>query len=157
MQAYETLWQNTIKAFVEETHSTVIESAFQTMTFLQSCGPLSEINDSKLQECENKLCSQLRDTASNIDLASSNLSPDQLRQLTASVTRLHLMYSRFDVTSSLQDDGGQQYTSIIAIVDALVDRGQNCDAVEARVSSILFLNQSLRAVSMLSRSLSPYL
>lgn len=136
-QSYEALWQDIIKAFVEETHSTVIESAFQTIVFLQSCGPLSDINESKLQECESKLCSQLRDTASNIDLTSSNFSPDQLRQLTASITRLHLVYSRFDVTSSLQDDGGQQYTSIIAIVDALVDRGQQCDTEEAKVSSKL--------------------
>lgn len=107
-----------------ETSSTVIKSAFDAIFHLKNCGPIQEANDNKLQDCISTLCADIRDLAESQDMTVAGFSDEQTRLFTAATQRLHLAFSRFDITTAVDNDGDRSHASVGSVIVALVDRGQ---------------------------------
>jgi hypothetical protein len=122
MQAYDTLWDDISKQFLQHTESAVLAAAIQAINHLCSNTSMSTANATKQAELEDALFSSLRNVVEDEDISTANLNEDQIAELEATLLRITLLQRSRDLVEVMEDQEGGQ-TSIWDIVCSVAERG----------------------------------
>jgi cohesin complex subunit SA-1/2 len=134
IQAYETLWDDITKQFLQHTDETVLTSAIQAINELTLNTALANSNTTKLIELTESLFTSLRDAINGQDVATMSIDEEEIASLEAILFRLTLLGKSRDITEVMEDEEGGQ-SSGWEIVCAFAERGELPYRDEAKVSS----------------------
>lgn len=123
MQAYESLWDDITKQFKKHTERDVLDQAARTLVVLVATNNLSSTNQSKIADLERDLVTALR-AAAGEDVENASFEEDELAALTASVARVEHLFRVKNLNDALEDNDGGTSTSVIDIIDSIVNRGR---------------------------------
>jgi cohesin complex subunit SA-1/2 len=150
-QAYDSLWDDIIKQFLQHTDQTVLTSAIQAINELTLNTSLSNNNTAKLNELTESLFTSLRDAINGQDVSSMSIDDEEVITIQAILFRLTLLGKSRDITEVMEDEEGGQ-SSGWEIVCAFAERGELPYKDEAKVS--LSFNKQDKADGRLSNMLS---
>lgn len=88
-----------------------------------SASNLSATNQTKIADLERDLVAALR-TAAGDDAENASYEEDELSALTTCVARIEHLYRVKNLNDVLEDNDGGDSTSVIDIIDSIVNRGQ---------------------------------
>jgi hypothetical protein len=134
IQAYESLWDDITKQFLQHTDETVLTSAIQAINELTLNTALANSNTTKLIELTESLFTSLRDAINGQDVATMSIDEEEIASLEAILFRLTLLGKSRDITEVMEDEEGGQ-SSGWEIVCAFAERGELPYRDEAKVSS----------------------
>jgi cohesin complex subunit SA-1/2 len=120
--AYETLWDDVTKQFLQHTDPNVLTAAIHAISTLTANTPMEATNKEKLAELEESLFTSLRDVIDGQDVSVMTIGEDQLASIEAVLLRVKLLSSSRDIVGVMQDEEGGQ-SSGWAIVLAFAERG----------------------------------
>lgn len=123
ISAYESLWDDIAKQFKKHTEADVLDQAARTLVVLMSASNLSATNQTKIADLERDLVAALR-TAAGDDAENASYEEDELSALTTCVARIEHLYRVKNLNDVLEDNDGGDSTSVIDIIDSIVNRGQ---------------------------------
>lgn len=135
--AYEALWDDVTKQFLQQTDAAVLSSAIQAINTLTANKSMETTNKDKLTELEESLFASLRDAVDGADVPSMSIAEDQLTTIEAILLRISLLARSRDIVPIMQDEEGGQ-SSGWAIVLAFAGRGGLGYKEEAKVSQLLW-------------------
>ncbi|KAM0753990.1 hypothetical protein T439DRAFT_298458 [Meredithblackwellia eburnea MCA 4105] len=121
--AYETLWDDITKQFVQHADVQVIEQAVRTMCYLASAKSLGNTNSTKLTELEETLVGAIRDAVADKDVETAAFDEDELLSLTSWILRVSRLYAARDLTAAVTEGDGKS-SSILDVAKALLERGR---------------------------------
>ncbi|KAK4687910.1 cohesin complex subunit SA-1/2, partial [Tremellales sp. Uapishka_1] len=121
--AYEALWDDITKQFLQQTSPLVLSAANQAINQLHSATSLSAINTAKLSELEESLFSSLRDAIGGEDVMTLSLDEDRVSTLEAIMLRIGLLGRSRDLSGVMEDQEGGQ-SSGWDIICAFAERGK---------------------------------
>ena len=131
-QAYESLWDDVTKQFLQHTDSTVLSAAIQAINHLCNTTSMPTSNTTKLAELEEALFSSMRDAIDGEDVFSMSMDEDRLAAVEAILLRVVLLERSRDLVDVMEDaEGGQ--SSGWDIVCAFAERGDVGYKEEAKV------------------------
>ncbi|GAA6060152.1 hypothetical protein JCM10212_001449 [Sporobolomyces blumeae] len=122
--AYEKLWDDVKKQFLQHTNTDVLDQAVRTIVHMLGAADLAQTNQAKFSELEEDLVTTLRQAVTDKDVESATFEKDELSSLTAVVARLDKLSKVKNLGNSLDDTDGGQQTSVWEIVDSIVNRGR---------------------------------
>ncbi|WVQ85787.1 hypothetical protein IAT38_007954 [Cryptococcus sp. DSM 104549] len=120
--AYESLWDDITKQFLQHTDPAVLTAAIRTINCLSANTSMSASNTTKLTELQESLFASLRDTIGSDDVAVMSIEEDRLAQLEAILYRVSLLQRSRDLVEVMEDEEGGQ-SSAWDIVCAFAQRG----------------------------------
>lgn len=132
-QAYDSLWDDIIKQFLQHTDQTVLTSAIQAINELTLNTSLANNNTAKLNELTETLFTSLRDAINGQDVSSMSIDDEEIETIQAIHFRLTLLGKSRDITEVMEDEEGGQ-SSGWEIVCAFAERGELPYKDEAKVS-----------------------
>ena len=138
-QAYDSLWDDIIKQFLQHTDPTVLTSAIQAINELTLNTSLANNNTAKLNELSELLFTSLRDAINGQDVSSMSIDDEEVASIEAILLRLTLLAKSRDITEVMEDDEGGQ-SSGWEIVCAFAERGELPYKDEAKVSPNFLLS-----------------
>jgi cohesin complex subunit SA-1/2 len=155
IQAYDSLWDDIIKQFLQHTDQTVLTSAIQAINELTLNTSLANNNTAKLNELTESLFTSLRDAINGQDVSSMSIDDEEVITIQAILFRLTLLGKSRDITEVMEDEEGGQ-SSGWEIVCAFAERGELPYKDEAKVCPSLPLSLDLggaddRSSNMLSK------
>jgi cohesin complex subunit SA-1/2 len=131
--AYEALWDDVTKQFLQHTEPVVLSAAIRAINTLTSNSSMEAANKQKLAELEESLFASLRDAIDGEDVPGMTISEDQLSSIEAILLRVGLLASNRDIVTAMQDEEGGQ-SSGWTIVLAFAGRGALGFKEETKVS-----------------------
>jgi len=131
--AYEALWDDIMKQFLQHTDATVLAAAIRAINTLTANSSMESTNKQKLAELEESLFASLRDALDGQNVSDMLINDDQLTSIEAILLRVSLLTSSRDIVDVMQDEEGGQ-SSGWAIVLAFAGRGALGFKEEAKVS-----------------------
>jgi cohesin complex subunit SA-1/2 len=136
-QAYENLWDDINKQFLQNTLPSVLTSAIRAINHLTLNTSMQTTNNTKLSELQESLFSSLRETlGDDTDIFSMSLEEDRLAAVEAALLRLVLMCRMRDCVEVMEgEDGGIKGWDVVS---AFAERGDVGYKEEAKVSDIKF-------------------
>jgi cohesin complex subunit SA-1/2 len=132
IQAYDSLWDDIIKQFLQHTDQTVLTSAIQAINELTLNTSLANNNTAKLNELTESLFTSLRDAINGQDVSSMSIDDEEIVTIQAILFRLTLLGKSRDITEVMEDEEGGQ-SSGWEIVCAFAERGELPYKDEAKV------------------------
>ncbi|WVQ95735.1 hypothetical protein IAU59_002834 [Kwoniella sp. CBS 9459] len=121
--AYNALWDEVSKQFLQHTNPAVLISAIQAINRLSQNSDMDAANTTKLAELQESLFASLRDAIGQNDVALLSLEEEGLAQLEAIMLRLSLLQKTRNLVEIMEDiEGGQ--SSGWDIVCAFAERGR---------------------------------
>ncbi|GAA5978615.1 hypothetical protein JCM10908_004424 [Rhodotorula pacifica] len=123
ISAYESLWDDVAKQFKKHTETDVLDQAARTLVVFLAANILSATNQTKIADLERDLVAALR-TAAGDDAENASYEEDELAALTACVARIEHLYRVKNLNDVLEDNDGGNSTSVIDIIESIVDRGR---------------------------------
>lgn len=133
-QAYESLWDDITKQFLQHTDETVLTSAIQAINELTLNSALGNSNSTKLAELTETLFTSLRDAINGEDVLTMSLGQEEIATIEAILLRMTLLGKSRDITEVMEDEEGGQ-SSGWEIACAFAERGELPYKEEAKVSS----------------------
>jgi cohesin complex subunit SA-1/2 len=133
-QAYDSLWDDITKQFLQHTDRTVLTAAIQAINELTLNTSLAQNNTTKLNELTESLFTSLRDAINGQDVSSMSIDDEEVASIEAILFRLTLLAKSRDITEVMEDEEGGQ-SSGWEIVCAFAERGELPYKDEAKVSS----------------------
>ena len=158
-KAYETLWDDVTKQFLQHSDPLVLTAAMKAINHLCANASMVASNDIKSTEMEEAVFSSLRDGINGEDVFSMSMDEDRLVSMQAFLLRLCLLLRSKDMTEAMSSEEGGQ-SSGWEIVLAFVERGEVGYKEESKVSHITLLEAAkmllmdCRSSTMPSRSFS---
>ncbi|ORX41194.1 STAG domain-domain-containing protein [Kockovaella imperatae] len=140
MTAYESLWDDVIKQFLQHTDEDVLKNAAAAIDHLASEDSTANTNSTKLVELEDNLFASLRETINGEEVFSMTLEDDQLITLQAILLRIKLLQKTVDISDAFESEEGGQ-SSVWEIVLAFAERGE----VGYKAESML-VEQAIRVI-----------
>lgn len=131
--AYESLWDDITKQFLQHTDAAVQSAAIAAIKALNDNTSMAAVNTRKTAELEEALFSSLRDAVDGEDVAAMSIDEDKLTALEAILLRIHLVSTARDMVTVMEDEEGGQ-SSGWTIVNAFAGRGGLGFREEAKVS-----------------------
>ncbi|KAH9996308.1 hypothetical protein BJV77DRAFT_175068 [Russula vinacea] len=123
--AYASLWDDIIKQFTSHSSPVVLSHAVAAIRHLMDATSLSNTNNTKILELEDKLATCLRDAVAGRDeLEIASFTEDEVLLLGATCARLSMLAGVRDMSSWMEEDEGGKQSSAWDIVSALLDRGR---------------------------------
>jgi cohesin complex subunit SA-1/2 len=132
-QAYESLWDDITKQFLQHTDETVLTSAIQAINELTLNSALGNSNSTKLAELTETLFTSLRDAINGEDVLTMSLGQEEIASIEAILLRMTLLGKSRDITEVMEDEEGGQ-SSGWEIACAFAERGELPYKEEAKVS-----------------------
>ncbi|KAL1409808.1 cohesin complex subunit [Vanrija albida] len=120
--AYESLWDDITKQFLQHTDAAVQSAAIAAIKALNDNTSMAAVNARKTTELEEALFSSLRDAVDGEDVAAMSIDEDKLTALEAILLRIHLVSTARDIVTAMEDEEGGQ-SSGWTIVNAFAGRG----------------------------------
>ncbi|WVF68116.1 hypothetical protein IAT40_002879 [Kwoniella sp. CBS 6097] len=121
--AYNALWDEVSKQFLQHTSPAVLKSAIEAIHTLSQNSDMDAANNNKLAEVQESLFASLRDAIGQNDVALLSLEEEDLAQLEAIMLRLCLLQKSRNLVEIMEDiEGGQ--SSGWEIVCAFAERGR---------------------------------
>lgn len=120
--AYQTLWDDVTKQFLQHTDQAVLTAAMQAMNTLNANESMATVNAQKLSELEEALFTSLRDVVNGEDVPSMTIDEDQITAIEATLLRISLLARSRDISSAMEDEEGGQSAGW-TIVSAFAGRG----------------------------------
>lgn len=125
MQAYTSLWDDITKQFTSHSSPVVLSHAVTAIRHLMDTTSLSNTNNTKILELEDKLAASLRDAVAGRDeLEIASFTEDEVLLLGAICARLSVLAGARDLSSWMEEDEGGKQSSAWDIVSALLERGR---------------------------------
>ncbi|WRT70504.1 uncharacterized protein IL334_007502 [Kwoniella shivajii] len=139
--AYDTLWDDVTKQFLQHTDPSVLESAIKAINHLSSNASMAAANSTKLTELQETLFASLRDEIGSDEVALLSLEEESIDKLEAITLRILLLEKSRDLTDVMEDEEGQ--SSGWDIICAFAERGrlgykEEAKMVEYAVQVILY-------------------
>ncbi|KAI9513450.1 hypothetical protein F5148DRAFT_1273088 [Russula earlei] len=123
--AYTSLWDDITKQFTSHSSPVVLSHAVTAVRYLMDATSLSNTNNTKILELEDKLAASLRDAVAGRDeLEITSFTEDEVLLLGAILTRLSMLAGGRDLSLWMEEDEGGKQSSAWDIVSALLDRGR---------------------------------
>ncbi|KAH8990784.1 hypothetical protein EDB92DRAFT_1935195 [Lactarius akahatsu] len=123
--AYASLWDDVTKQFTSHSSPVVLSHAVAAIRHLMDATSLSNTNNTKILELEDKLATSLRDTVAGRDeLEIASFTEDEVLLLGAICARLSTLAGARDMSSWMEEDEGGKQSSAWDIISALLDRGR---------------------------------
>lgn len=120
--AYQTLWDDVTKQFLQHTDQAVLTAAMQAINTLNANESMATINTQKLGELEEALFTSLRDVVNGEDVPSMSIDEDQVTAIEAILLRISLLARSRDIATAMEDEEGGQSAGW-TIVSAFAGRG----------------------------------
>lgn len=120
--AYQTLWDDVTKQFLQHTDQAVLTAAMQAINTLNANESMATINTQKLGELEEALFTSLRDVVNGEDVPSMSIDEDQVTAIEAILLRISLLARSRDISAAMEDEEGGQSAGW-TIVSAFAGRG----------------------------------
>jgi cohesin complex subunit SA-1/2 len=125
LQAYSSLWDDIAKQFTSHSSPVVLSHAVAAIRHLMDATSLSNTNNTKILELEDRLATCLRDAVAGRDeLEIASFTEDEVLLLGATCARLSMLAGVRDLSSWMEEDEGGKQSSAWDIVSALLDRGR---------------------------------
>ncbi|KAM0792165.1 hypothetical protein ACM66B_004862 [Microbotryomycetes sp. NB124-2] len=122
-KAYETMWDDVTKQFMNHKDAQVLDQAVKTISVLLETAALPEVNETKMTELQAGVANALRAVVSGKEIESAAFEEDELLILTSTMTRIDKLLKAQNLVEALEDTEDEQHTSAWDIVDSVVDRG----------------------------------
>ncbi|KAI9463987.1 hypothetical protein BJY52DRAFT_1115027 [Lactarius psammicola] len=123
--AYASLWDDITKQFTSHSSPVVLSHAVAAIRHLMDATSLSNTNNTKILELEDKLATSLRDAVAGRDeLEIASFTEDEVLLLGAICARLSTLAGARDMSSWMEEDEGGKQSSAWDIISALLDRGR---------------------------------
>ncbi|KAH8981938.1 hypothetical protein EDB86DRAFT_2973582 [Lactarius hatsudake] len=123
--AYASLWDDVTKQFTSHSSPVVLSHAVAVVRHLMDATSLSNTNNTKILELEDKLATSLRDAVAGRDeLEIASFTEDEVLLLGAICARLSTLAGARDMSSWMEEDEGGKQSSAWDIISALLDRGR---------------------------------
>ncbi|KAN0139259.1 hypothetical protein V8E53_002760 [Lactarius tabidus] len=123
--AYASLWDDIAKQFTSHSSPVVLSHAVAAIRHLMDATSLSNTNNTKILELEDKLATSLRDAVAGRDeLEIASFTEDEVLLLGAICARLSTLAGARDMSSWMEEDEGGKQSSAWDIISALLDRGR---------------------------------
>ncbi|KAH9035024.1 hypothetical protein EDB85DRAFT_1945370 [Lactarius pseudohatsudake] len=123
--AYASLWDDVTKQFTSHSSPVVLSHAVAAVRHLMDATSLSNTNNTKILELEDKLATSLRDAVAGRDeLEIASFTEDEVLLLGAICARLSTLAGARDMSSWMEEDEGGKQSSAWDIISALLDRGR---------------------------------
>ncbi|KAH9064622.1 hypothetical protein EDB87DRAFT_1804088 [Lactarius vividus] len=123
--AYASLWDDVTKQFTSHSSPVVLSHAVAAVRHLMDATSLSNTNNTKILELEDKLATSLRDAVAGRDeLEIASFTEDEVLLLGAICARLSTLAGVRDMSSWMEEDEGGKQSSAWDIISALLDRGR---------------------------------
>ena len=139
LQAYDSLWDDVTKQFLQHTDPNLLAAAIKTIVSLSLNTDMSSSNDTKLAELDESVFTSLRDEINGEEVFSMSLNEDRLASLQAILLRISLLARSKDIVDIMDDEEGGQ-SSGWDIVYAFAERGEVGFKEEAKVCSLVCLS-----------------
>lgn len=131
-KAYETLWDDVTKQFLQHTDPKVLAAAIQAINTLNANTSMSDANSRKLSELEDSLFVSLRDFVDGEDVPAMTIDDDQVTAIESILLRISLLARSRNIVDAMEDEEGGQ-SSGWTIVSAFAGRGALGYKYEAKV------------------------
>ncbi|WVO17591.1 hypothetical protein L204_105288 [Cryptococcus depauperatus] len=121
--AYESLWDDVTKQFLQHTSAAVLNTSIKAINALTANTSLSASNTTKLAFLTESLFSSLRSSLGDEDITLASLEDDQVAEVELSLKRLGLLMRSMDLSEVLEEGEGGE-SSVWDICLAIAERGR---------------------------------
>jgi len=122
---YEHLWDDITRQFVSHSDIYLLEKAMDAINALRATQALSATNSEKITALEVAVTEPLRQLLDGIDAINATpIDEDTIHKLTSWLARLCLILKNWDATAALTEAVSGNVSTIVEVVNQLVERGQ---------------------------------